>query len=200
MQTVSDDMNEFPLRRQPPTRRSPGVRGWIALAVVLALAGGGIAWAVIANTGSSSKTPTTVSPILPIGLSAQGLSVLAKAQIGQPIYWAGDKAGFQYELRRTENGNVYIRYLPKAAKVGSPSATFLTVATYPFTGAYQALKKIPGVTPFAIAGGGIALVDAKDPKSVHVAFPNVDFQIEVYDPSPAKVLAVVKSGAITPVS
>ena len=76
---------------------------------------------------------------------------------------------------------------------------YLTVATYPFQGAFaalQALTKQKGVHKLTLAGGGIALVDSSDPKSIHLAFPSVDYQIEVFDPSPAAVRKLVTSGHI----
>lgn len=169
--------------------------------MLLAIAG--VAVWLIFNSGSGSKTPTqTVAVIQPVGLSVSGLRTLA-ATLGQvhaqPIYWAGAKARDLYELRRTSNGNVYVRYLPPNVKVGSPKASYLTVATYSFIGAYPALQKVAGNQAVAIPDGGIAFVDAKDPKSVHVAFPNVNYQVEVYDPSPATALSVASSGSIRPV-
>jgi hypothetical protein len=50
-----------------------------------------------------------------------------------------------------------------------------------------------------LPGGGIALVDEGYRQSVHVAFPGVDYQVEVYDPSPRRSLAVTTSGDVGPV-
>ena len=84
-------------------------------------------------------------------------------------------------------------------KAGTAAASYLTVATYPFNGAYAALQKVAGSKAVTIPGGGIAFVDAKDPKSIHLAYPNSNYQVEVYDPSPAKALSVASSGAVRPV-
>ena len=169
--------------------------------MLLAIAG--VAVWLIFNSGSGSKTPTqTVAVIQPVGLSVSGLRTLA-ATLGQvhaqPIYWAGAKARDLYELRRTSNGNVYVRYLPAGVKVGDPAASYLTIATYPFQGAYAALKKVAGNRAVTISHGGIAFVDAKDPKSVHLAFPNINYQVEVYSPRPATALSVASSGTVRPV-
>ena len=40
-----------------------------------------------------------------------------------PIYWAGSKAGGQYELTKADDGRVWIRYLPTSAKIGEQAAT-----------------------------------------------------------------------------
>ena len=36
--------------------------------------------------------------------------------------------------------------------------------------------------------------------SVHIAFPRVDYQVEVYDPEPARALAVARSDRSSPFS
>ena len=127
----------------------PPVR--IGAVVAVAIAGGLGAWAIVGNedSGPSSSSDTTsattarsttvAKPIAPVGLSAKGLRTLS-ATVGQPIYWAGPKPGYLYELTRTSNGSVFIRYLPPGAKVGSKQAIYLIIATYPYRGALQALR------------------------------------------------------------
>jgi hypothetical protein len=195
---------------QPQSRRSSGLRVGAVLAVAAAAGLG--AWAFIANRGSESPTgaagttapvvaatTTTARPIAPVGLSAQGLRTLT-ASISQPIYWVGPKPGYLYELTRTGNGKIFVRYLPPGTPVGTKKATYLIVATYPFRGALKALEDLTARTRLTIPGGGIAIVDKSHPQSVHLAFPGVDNQIEVYDPSPARSLSIARSGTVRPVS
>jgi hypothetical protein len=103
-----------------------------------------------------------------------------------------------YELTRTTAGKVYVRYLPFGVKAGAPKADYLTVATYPFAAAYEALQKVAGGQEKTVPGGGIALVDAGHPQSVHIAFPGVDYQLEVYHPSPQRALTDALSGDVQP--
>lgn len=180
-----------------------------AVLAVAAAAGVG-AWAIVSHrdSGSSSATTSaapsatatvTAKPIAPVGLSAQGLRTLT-ASIPQPIYWAGPKPGYLYELTRTSTGKIFVRYLPPGTRVGSRKATYLIVATYPFRDALKALTDLRTQRRLKIPGGGIAIVDASHPESVHLAFPGSNNQIEVYDPSPKRSLAIVKSGAVRPVT
>ncbi len=128
------------------------------------------------------------------------LKALAKS-LKHPVYWAGAKKGETYELTQNSTGQVFVRYLPKGVAVGS-SSPYLTVATYPFQGAYAALRaltKQKGAHVLTLKGGGIALTDSKDPKSIHLAFPGVNFQIEVFDPSPSVARSLVTSGHIVSV-
>ena len=192
---------------QSPPRRS---RFRVGAVLAIAAAAGVGAWAVVSHRDSDSSsapasatpsaTPTvTAKPIAPVGLSVKGLRTLT-ASIPQPIYWAGPKPGYLYELTRTSTGKIFVRYLPPGTQVGSKKATYLIVATYPFRNALKALTDLRTQHQLKIPGGGIAIVDASHPQSVHLAFPDSNNQIEVYDPSPTRSLAIVKSGSVRPVT
>jgi hypothetical protein len=155
----------------------------------------------LASLGSlHSSAGTTVQGVgVPVAASVGDLKALA-VRLGHPIYWAGPKAGDTYELTQTSSGKVYIRYLPSGVKVGDPRARYLTVATYPFPGAYAAVAKIAtGVARIGLGHGGVAVVDSTYPKSIHLAFPGVSYQVEVFDPSPSTGRRLVVGGAIAPV-
>jgi hypothetical protein len=120
------------------------------------------------------------------------------ASLKHPIYWAGPKNGYTYELTRTASGNVFIRYLPPGVKVGS-ATPYLTVATYPFPGAFGAIQALAqqNLQSVKLAGGGLAVRDQSNPTSIHLAFPGSAYQVEVFDPKPATALRTVKSGQVT---
>jgi len=191
-------------------RPQAGVRSLLAsrrarLGVVIGIVVliGVILWLTVGRDSSSSSSSSNLTgsvvatPIKPVALSAQGLATLATT-VGQPIYWAGTRQGYLYELERTSNGNVYIRYLPDGVEAGAEGAKYLTVATYPFKGALQALQNVTSGRHVSIPGGGVVLVSPTYKKSVHLAFPNVDYQVEVYDPTPGQALALATSGNIKP--
>jgi len=183
--------------------RRPRVR--VGAVIALAAAAGLLAWVVIDRGGNSSNpaVPTASASlgdhIGPIGLSAQGLATLAHA-LKKPIYWAGPKAGYTYELTRTRDGKIYVRYLPSGVKVGDRRANFLIVATYPYAHAFRALKAISNGKGVTLPDGGFALPDPNYPKSVHLAYRGVNYEVEVYDPSPAQSQAAALSGQVQPVS
>jgi hypothetical protein len=130
-------------------------------------------------------------------VTADGLRSAADG-LGHPVYWLGAKPGLRLELTQTPNGKVFVRYLPLGVAIGA-SEPYLTVATYPFTGAYAALKRVAkasGGRTIPLARGGLALVDSQYPKSIHLAFPGLPYQIEVFDPSPAEARAVVVGGQV----
>ena len=124
-------------------------------------------------------------------------------KLHESIYWVGGKPGYTYEFTRTSNGNVYVRYLPPGVNVGDSRSNFLIVVTYPLKDAYAALrraiKKSPGET-HRTPNGGVAWVGDSYPKSVHIAYRGVPYQVEIYDPSPAKALSAALSGNLQTVS
>jgi hypothetical protein len=150
---------------------------------------------------STSAATTTAEPAAgqPTAASVAQITALATT-LGHPIYWAGPKPGFTYELTETSSGKVYIRYLPSGVPVGDKNADYLTIATYPFPGAYAAVEKTAkGASTIRLARGGLAVVDGTYPKSVHIGYPGVGYQVEVYDPSPSTARKLVASGVIVPV-
>src|SRR5215470_16136800 len=73
----------------------------IALVVLI----GVILWLTVGRSDSSSSSSNltgsvVATPIAPVALSSSGLSTLART-VGQPIYWAGPRQGYLYELKRT---------------------------------------------------------------------------------------------------
>ena len=161
----------------------------VVIAAVVAL----VLWLVLRDNTSSSSPPSNATAV-----SAAQIRRLA-ASVAHPVFWIGPKHGYTYELTRTSNGSIYIRYLPPGVKLGAAKA-YLTVATYPFPGAYAAIEAVVrqgGTTPIRIGRGGIAEASKSDPTSVHIAYPHVAYQVEVFDPTPGSATAVVASGKLS---
>ena len=169
--------------------------GLVVLGAVIAAL---IIWALVGGDDDEGSTTQAASGVGPVGLSAQDLRSTAQS-LGQPVYWAGQKSGFTYEYTQTTDGTTFVRYLPPGVEVGDDRTNFLIVATYRFSGALPALQEVSAGREIDLPGGGIALVDQGYPKSVHVAFPDVDYQIEVFHPSPERAKAEATSGDIAPV-
>jgi hypothetical protein len=184
------------------TLRQPRVR--LGAVIALAVAAGIIAWVVVGRGNDSTTTtgPTGAAGAKtsgPIAYSPRGLRILS-AKLNQPIYWMGTKTGYTYEVTRTSDGKVYIRYLPPGVKVGAKGSSYLIVATYPYRRAFQALEAVEDGKGHRIRGGGLAVVQQGYAQSVHVAYPRVKYQVEVYDPSPKTSLSVAISGSVRPVT
>jgi hypothetical protein len=187
--------------KQVPGGTGVRIGAIIAVAVLAAV----VVWALVDWNDDSSAVETTTDTTVtgeatgPIKLAVSGIRNLSSAS-GQPIYWIGRRPGNTLEFIRTADGKVYLRYLPPGVKVGDPRDDFTIVGTYPFPDAFRSLQQISGDKGVAVPGGGIALVHEGYPQSVHVAYPDVDYQIEVYDPSPARALELATSEALRPIT
>ena len=141
------------------------------------------------------------APSLLVASTPAALRALS-ASSKQPIYWVGPRRARIYELTRTQNGDVYVRYLPLGAKVGNRDRTYTIVGSYPTPNAQKVLKdlaKKPNEKSTSTPGGGIAVWNPSLPTNVYVAFPGSDTEIEVFDPSPRKALRLVTTGRVAPV-
>ena len=172
-----------------------------AVAVVAVLVAVGV-WLLVRGGGSSNNTATTTTtasatPLGPVAATQASLVTFAKA-LKRPIYWAGPVRGDTYEFTETSSGNIFVRYLPKGVRVGDPRAAFRVVATYPYPGALAALSALAG-TKVPLKGGGLVLPSAGYAKSVHIAYPGIAYEIEVFDPVPGKARAIAVSGQVRPI-
>ncbi len=135
----------------------------------------------LARLGAAQGEPAgTVAPKL---VTADQLRAFAAGEDG-PVYWAGARSGSRYELTRTADGRVYVRYLPAGVEAGTTDAGYLTVGTYPQADAARTLEQTVsrrGAERVAVPGG-IAGILRGNPDSVYVAFPGVDAQVEVFAP------------------
>jgi hypothetical protein len=163
---------------------------------------------------SSARALQLVSSgqVKPVGMppqTSQGARAVTLQQLkdraisfGHPLYWAGPESGYRYELTQTKDGSVFVRYLPEGAQVGDRKPDYLTVGTYPQKGALAILKATARrnrAATIPLANGGVAFVDPKHSTSVYLAYPSIDLQVEVYDPSPERARHLVASGQIAPI-
>lgn len=138
--------------------------------------------------------------VAPVLLSDAQLERFASGA-GQPVYWAGPRSGYVYELTLTPSGRVYVRYLPQGYVAGDTRPDFLTVATYPTSGAYDNLRRAatrPGASATSVPGGGLAVTWRHSATNVYLAYPRANYQVEVFDPVPGHARSLLLNGAIAP--
>lgn len=182
--------------RRAPRLRNTRVRAGAVVAVALLVAF--VVWLVVRGDGTST-TPVPPSaaavPITPAGLRTLSIST------GIPIYWAGPKTGYTYELTKTNDNRVWVRYLPAGVPVGSRTA-YLTVGTYPVTNAFAVTRTVSqrsGSVEVSIGNGGIAFYNESSPANVYFSYPDASYQVEVYDPS-GSPQTLVSANSIVPVA
>ena len=165
------------------------------LAIATAIAAVIVGWLLAGSHGSSTPASVAVGPTL---VSAEELGSEAKS-LGHPIYWAGPRSNWSYELTVTDSGRVYVRYLPRGAAAGDPRSSFLTVGTYPGVDAYPNLKKVstgPAVHSNLLPDDGLLVAPKSLPKSVYLAYPKADYQVEVYDASAGAARRMALNGLV----
>jgi hypothetical protein len=186
-------------RSVPPWARNSQVR--IGAVVSVALLIGLVVWLLVRGNRSGTESTTTGSAFGPVA-ATQGDLRSRSIDEGHPIYWAGPKADTTYELTRTSNGRIFIRYLPEGVPIGVDKADYTIVGTYPVpnaTGVLEGLAKKSGEHKLLVPGGGIAVYSSSQPTNVYVAYPGSNLQVEVFDPSAARAVGIVTSGQVVPV-
>jgi hypothetical protein len=165
----------------------------VALLVAVVVAG----WLLL-HDGASAPAPKPVGPVL----VAQARLTQFAAAAGHPVYWAGPAGAMSYELTQTPSGRVYVRYLPAHTAAGDPRANFLTVGTYPSDHAYADLERAAkgdDVVSARLGNGALMVVGSKTPTNVYLAYPNLPYQIEVFDPSGETARELALAGKIEPI-
>lgn len=178
-----------------PSLRVPHMR--LGALVAVGLAAFFVGWLAMNRGGDAPPARGT-------GASATSESELRSfaESVSHPVYWAGPKDGYTYELTRTNDGRVYVRYLPEGTEVGDPRSRFLTVGTYPRAGAFAELKRAgraDGAISLKLGRGGLAVFSQAKPTSVYFGYPDARYQVEVYDPSPDEARRLALSGQVIPV-
>jgi hypothetical protein len=186
----------------------PTTTGVIAMALAVAFA----VWLAVrdgegSRTAASSPTPAETAPaateapastLLPATAFTQAGLETRVHELGQPVYWAGPRAGYRYELKRTEGGNVFLRYLAPGGEVDDGTLA-LTIGTYPMADALAATEQWAR-TNDAVAldapGKGRAFYRLERPTNLYLVYPGFDYQIEVYDPSAKRARELILLGQI----
>jgi hypothetical protein len=179
----------------PARRRGMHIR--VGAVVAVAVAAGIVAWVL---TRGSSFDLSPVTPIAPKALSAAGLSPMAD-QLNQPVYWARSRAGYTYELSRSRNDDIFIRYLPAGTPVGT-KGPFLIVATYRLRDAYAAIQRAAkGKNSVAVKlpNDALAVYSPKRPTAYYFAQKGSHYQVGVFAPTAGEARRLVLKGLVVPV-
>jgi len=172
----------IPARRRGHGRIQLFVLGLASLAAALV-----VAWLFLHRDGGSAT-----------GAVLERLAV----SLDQPIYWAGPRAGYSYEVTVARSGRVYVRYLPLGVKAGDSRPSFLVVGTYMQPGSFADLQhaaKQTGAISVGTGHGGLLVYSSQHPSSAYLSFAGSKYQVEVYSPSGDTARNLVLAEKITPV-
>jgi hypothetical protein len=178
-----------------PPRQRPQQLSLLVLGAAVVVAGLVVGW--LAFAGGSSSTPSYAHPTLVSQAQLERFAVT----LDHPVYWAGPKPGYSYELTSSHD-RVWVRYLPSGVKAGDPRASFFVVGTYELSDAFAGLRRVaknPSSVSRSIADGGLLVYDGQRPTSVYFSYPGVKYQVEVYAPSPPGARSLILRGKIAPI-
>jgi hypothetical protein len=161
-------------------------------------------WLILDDSGSDdSGKPAETTASIPAEAEVVSVDSLTETVGGQgtPIYWAGPPQEAELELSRPEESRTYVRYLTGGAEAGDPRP-FLTVGSYEIDDPASALRRQGNRADGVVASapeGGVVYFNRSEPKSVYLAYPGVDVQVEVFAPDFEQALQLVTGGQIVPV-
>jgi hypothetical protein len=133
-------------------------------------------------------------------VDAEELAAFA-ADAGRPVYGAGERGGARLELA-VDAGSALVRYLREGDEAGAAPAGRIAVGTYALPdprGALGGLARTRGATVRNVPGVGRVVTVPQAPSSAYFADPGNRVQIEVYAPSAARAIGLVRSGRVRPV-
>jgi hypothetical protein len=166
-----------------------------------------LAGSIITYSFTTSSTPTPVASTSTFTDVIAGKVALTESELieavkklGVDVYWAGPVKGAKYTLAVPADGQAYVRYLPNGDGLTDTKPNYVVIATYTTTNAFSATQaagnQSNGVT-FINAEGAAVYYNKDTPTNVYVAYPNLNYQIEVFDPIAATALDIAsKQGAL----
>ena len=151
-------------------------------------------------TPTPTPLATTANPATSgqVALTESELISAVKA-VGGSIYWLGSAAGAKYAFNSVSEDQNFIRYLPGGNGVTDTEQKYRIIATYKDATAYEtmrtAAKSDTGVSSTNPDGSIVYYLKAS-PLHVYLAFKNLAFQIEIFDPTPGAALKLATTPGI----
>jgi len=182
----------------------------IALIALLALVAVVIGVIALVGGGSSDDEASAKAPDSGLVTLSEPELLAAGSQIGQPAYWLGHRSeANNYELTKTPDGRVYVRYLPTGTEAGDPRPDFVTIGTYPVPEAKRALRAASKTGRNIAEGMTLShrvvrhepyeALSSKRATSAYVVFDNQpDLQIEIFSPRVGEAALFAVAGSVKP--
>lgn len=149
---------------------------------------------------TASSSANAVNPISSgqVALTESQLIAAVKSA-GISVYWLGSAAGNKYAFNNLATDQNFVRYLPGGNGVADTAEKYRIIGTYKDVTAYETMKKAAassnGVS-FTNPDGSIVYYDKATPLHVYLAFKNLPYQIEIFDPISGVALSLAKTPGI----
>lgn len=152
------------------------------------------------GTLASPVATATADPITSgqVALTESEL-ISAVKTAGVPVYWFGPSAGAKYAFNNVAEDQNFIRYLPGGNGVDDTANNYRIIGTYQDEKAYETMQKAAGSTDGVSAtnpDGSIVFYSKATPLHVYLAFKNLPYQIEIFDPKPGAALKLATTPGI----
>ena len=174
----------------------------ILLMIASFLVGSVLTYSVTSSPDNAPKASSSTFTEVIAGKVALTENELIDAvkKLGVDVYWAGPVSGAKYTLAVPAEGQAYVRYLPNGDGLTDTQPNYVVIATYTTTDAFRATQaagnQSNGVT-FINAEGAAVYYNKDTPTNVYVAYPNLNYQIEVFNPIAKTALDIAsKQGAL----
>ena len=170
----------------------------ILLMLLSALISSGVTYAVTSNSSSApTASSTTLTEVISgkVALTEAEL-IAAVKELGADVYWAGPVKGAKYTLAVPVDGQAYVRYLPEGQGIDDTKPNYVVIATYTTADAFTATQAAGNTSNGVsfISASGAAIYYSKDtPTNVYVAYPNLNFQVEIFNPIAATALEIAST-------
>ncbi len=192
---------------EPPAAPQDGRPAWVRIGLGAAVIAAVVLLFVLLRGGDDDPAvpvaatgATTAAKPKPVAATPATLGALAE-ELDRPVYWVGPRPGVTYELTRTQDGSVYVRYLDRGAALGDGRPDFVTVGTYPQDDPLATVEdaaRRDGARSVELPGGAKAVSNKARASSWYVAFPRGRELVEVYAPSPARARELVTGQRVVP--
>lgn len=152
------------------------------------------------DSATASPSANAVNPISSgqVALTESEL-ISAVKKVGSSVYWLGSAVGNKYAFNNLAADQNFIRYLPGGNGVADTAQKYRIIGTYKDQTAYETMKKASlsstGVSS-TNPDGSIVYYDKATPLHVYLAFKNLPYQIEIFDPTPGAALSLAKTPGI----
>jgi hypothetical protein len=133
-------------------------------------------------------------------LQTSGLVELSEKEllnvVGQapnPVYWSGPIAGYSYLLKIDENGSSLVEYVAPKSLDPKQESNFRQIATYYSKGAWEkslVASNGAGFSSFKNSDGSLVFYSIDNANDVFMAFPDKDYQIEIFDNRAGQALSL----------
>jgi hypothetical protein len=119
-----------------------------------------------------------------VALTETELKAIIKRE-GVTAYWSGPQANCLYSLEINANQQVFIRYLPDGKGIDDQQPNYAVIGTYPQADAFNVTKAAGSQAnsiSFVNSDGAQVYYSKSLAKNVYLAYPNVAYEIEIYNP------------------